>query len=503
MTIVTPRDRLQRMSDLARKTLRYWYLLMLFPVIGAGLAIAFATVRPKVYQSWAVLFYQERIQSSLLNGRAEDVQRNIGDRYRELVTSRTQLAPIIKDPKLDPYPDEPDEEVAIDKIRQQIRFEARGANVFRVSFNDSNPERCQAIVTALTDSLRDKDEKLRNEQAQATVDFAVKQKGESGEELKKRERLLIDFLSKHPEFVADPNQPQGEGAGIRNGRPKPQQQDTGTSGQLLALQREAARIQFRLDAPPNAAPIRIAAERTPEQKAADAAVGVAQRKVAEAQEEIDGAIKHGYTDKHPAMIKAMQDMDEAKQRLAVARAAVPADVETLVVPATAEDRVALQKRLDYIDGEISDEKRRIASGNKGPVTAPVDDETNKIVQLEGQHDELQRNVDEQRKTDATLSDSVYRAKIDAAQKLAEQDRLAVLDSAFKPTVPSGPPKSIFLMAGVVLFFGLGGALAVGLALIDDRLYRRHDLDELGIAVLGVIPPFHPSRHKPKKGKAAA
>ena len=127
---------------------------------------------------------------------------------------------------------------------------------------------------------------------------------------------------------------------------------------------------------------------------------------------------------------------------------------------------------------MADERRRIANGNHGPATPPVDDDTNKIVQLEGKHDELQRNVDEQRKTVATLADSVYRAKIDAAQKLAEQDRLTVLDSAFKPSVPSGPPKSIFLMAGVVLFFGLGGALAVGLALIDDRLYRRHDIDEL-------------------------
>jgi capsular polysaccharide biosynthesis protein len=162
--------------------------------------------------------------------------------------------------------------------------------------------------------------------------------------------------------------------------------------------------------------------------------------------------------------------------------------------------VALQKQLDNIDGEIADEEHRLASGGTKPAAAPVDDETNKIVQLESEHDELQRSVDEQRKTDATLADSVYRAKIDAAQKLAEQDRLTVLDGAFKPTVPTGPAKSIFLMAGVVLFFGLGGALAVGLALIDDRLYRRYDVDELGIAVLGVIPP---RTGAPKKSKGAS
>src|SRR5580692_9742403 len=292
MPFVSPRDRLQRISDLARKTLRYWYLLMLFPIVGAALAIAFATVRPKVFQSYAVLFYQERIESGLLQGREEEVQRNIGDRYRELLTSHATLEPIVKDDKLDPYPDEKDEETAIDKLRQQIRFESRGANVFRVTFTDSNPERCEAIVQALTDSLRAKDEQLRNEQAQATVDFAVKQKTESGSELKTREHKLIDFLSKHPEFVADPNQSQGEGAGIR-GAAKPKQAPTGnTSGRLLALQRQAARIQVRLAAPPDSAPIRVTAERTPEQKAADTAVVVAQKKVQDAQGEIDAALGH-------------------------------------------------------------------------------------------------------------------------------------------------------------------------------------------------------------------
>jgi capsular polysaccharide biosynthesis protein len=55
-----------------------------------------------------------------------------------------------------------------------------------------------------------------------------------------------------------------------------------------------------------------------------------------------------------------------------------------------------------------------------------------------------------------------------------------------------------MMAGMFLFLSLGLALAVGLAVIDDRLYRRADLDQLDIAVLGVIPPA-----VARKRKAAA
>jgi len=53
-------------------------------------------------------------------------------------------------------------------------------------------------------------------------------------------------------------------------------------------------------------------------------------------------------------------------------------------------------------------------------------------------------------------------------------RLAIVDPAFKPARPSGPGKTIFLLAGMVLFVTLGLSLAVGLAVIDDRLYRRAD-----------------------------
>jgi len=57
-----------------------------------------------------------------------------------------------------------------------------------------------------------------------------------------------------------------------------------------------------------------------------------------------------------------------------------------------------------------------------------------------------------------------------------------------------------LLAGMVLFLGLGSALAIGLAIIEDRLYRREDLDVVGLPVLAVIPPMHVI-HKRRKHHA--
>lgn len=496
-TPISSRDKLERLVDLGRKTLRYWWLIAVFAVAGGGLSLVFALTRAKNYQSWAVLFYQERIQSSLLQNREEVVQRNIGDRYRELLLARAQLVQIVNDPKLDPYPEEKDPELAIDKLRQAIHFEARGANAFRIAFSDTDPDRAKNVTEKLTKLIQDKDEALRNEQAQATATFATQQKEEAGVELKKRELALAEFLAKHPEFAQDPSGAgQGEGASIRAIRNNKGQ--TGNN-RLYAVERQRMRIQARLEASPDSPPIRVPAPPSPEKIAAEAAVGEAQRELESARRALEDA-QSKYTEKHPTVINAAERVAAAQQRLRHAQAAVPPDVETPLAPATPADRTKLQKELSTLDNQIADEQK----GAKGAAaTAAADASTNWVVQLETQHADLRRGVNEQRERVESLAEGVFRAQMDANQKLAEAGgRLTVVDPAFRPARPTGPGKTIFLLAGMALFLALGGALAGGMAVIDDRLYRRHDLEELGLPVLAVIPPPHKA-HKPRRSDKEA
>jgi uncharacterized protein involved in exopolysaccharide biosynthesis len=243
---------LQRLVDLGRKTVRYWWLVAVFAIAGGVLSLVFALVRPKHYQSYAVRFYQERIRSSLLSNREEQVQRGIGDRYRELLLARSQLAQIIEDPLLDPFPDEDDTELAIDKLREKIRFEARGANAFRITYTDEDPDRAKAVTQKLTKMLQDKDEYLRRDQARVTVEFALKQKNDAAKELAQHETELAEFLAKHPEFAQEALQPTaqgslvGEGASIRavNNQKASAKNE---NARLYALERQRQRIQARLD----------------------------------------------------------------------------------------------------------------------------------------------------------------------------------------------------------------------------------------------------------------
>jgi uncharacterized protein involved in exopolysaccharide biosynthesis len=486
---ITPRDRLQRMVDLGKKTLRFWWLVAGLGVIGGAISLTFALTRARHYESSSVLYYQERIQSSILSNRQEEVQRNLGDRFRELLLSRSQLAVVLADPKLDAFPGV-ESEVAIDRLRSAIRFDVRGGNNFRITYVDVDPDRAKAVTDKLTKLLQDKDEALRNDQAQMTVSFVTQQKEEASIELKKREQALAEFLAKHPEFAQDNTQIGGEGGAIRASTLRNNQKPTATgNARLYALERQRQRIQARLEASPDSPPIRIASPPSPEKIAAEAAVTEAQRELNAANRELEDAIGK-YTDKHPTVIKAQERVTAAQQRLRHAQANVPPDIETTLPPATAADRTKLQKELATLESQIADEQHSSSKGtNAGSADAAVTASTNWVVQLETQHADLRRQLNEQRERVGSLADSVFRAQIDASQKLAEQGgRLSIVDSAFRPSAPSGPGKTIFLLAGLVLFLGLGGALAIGLAIIDDRLYRRDDIDQIGIAVLAVIPP---------------
>jgi uncharacterized protein involved in exopolysaccharide biosynthesis len=265
---------------------------------------------------------------------------------------------------------------------------------------------------------------------------------------------------------------------------------------MYALERQRIRLQARLEASPDAPPQRVVAPPTPEKIAAEATVAEAQRELSAANRDLEDALRK-YTDQHPSAIKAKDRIAAAQQRLRSAKAAVPPDIETTIAPATAADRQKLQRELSAIESQIAEEQKRA-----GKTAASTKEAANSwVVKLETDYNELRRAVNEQRESVASLAASVSRAQIDASTKAAETGagRLKVINPAEKPTHPTGPGNTIFLLAGLVLFLGLGMTLAVGLAVIDDRLYRRADIDQLGIAVLAVIPPAHAIR-RPKRRK---
>lgn len=500
--IVTNRDRLDRLVDYFRKATRYWWLVGGIVVMGGVLATWFAQSRPRKYQSWSVVFYQERIQSTVLRGGAEQSLRNIGDRYRELLLSQSVLQQIVEDPKLNPYPEllaKQGPDAAVETLRLSTSFQSRGNSAFRIAYIDEDPVRAQAVADRLTELLNAKDDELRTTQAQRTATFAIEQKEAAVAELRARQKALNEFLTKHQEFVQDNSQPT-EGSAIRASQNKTTLAPA--NSRLGSLGRQRDRILARLNAKAGVAVAPIPEPPSPERAAALQAVNEAERDLTSAKRDLEGE-RSRYTDLHPNVVKARDRVAVAETKLRQAQAAVPAGPAPLLPPASPEDRAKLQRDLKAIEDQIASAQ----AAERGAVTAaPQESSTSWIVELETQHAELRRAVEEKRGQVTTLSGEMDRAQAQANQQVAEQGgRLSVVDPAFRPSKPHGAGKSVFILAGLVVFGAIGGALALGLALIDDRLYRRDDIDELGLMVLAVIPQARsmPKQKKKSLGRRAA
>jgi len=496
LTPASPRDKLDRLLQYVRRARRYAWLVVALIVLGGLLSVVFAMTRPKVYQSGAVLYYQERIQTSLLQNRdVSTMHRNIGERYRELLLARSSLTEIVRNPKINPFPElvaTEGEEAAVEELRALINFVPRGANTFVITYKDSDPNRAKAVTEELTRLLQAKEAATRLQSAQETASFAEGLRKEALDALRVRQRALNEFLVAHPEFAVDAAEGQGEGASIRayqqreTNRPR-----TAAENALLALERQRNRIKARLanpSAPPPPPEPRAPRPRTAEQLAADARVNEAERELAAAERALDSE-RAKWTDRHPNVIKAMDKVEEAKKRVQAAKAAVPPsppELPEISLPAGPVDPKVLERELANVERQIAAAKARSTGATESP---DKPDPSNWVVKLEDDYQALKLDVDEQRERVQRLAESAFRSQMEAQQRMAEQGAsLSVVDPAFKPLQPIGKGKKLVVLAGLVLFTMLGAGLALGLAIIDDRIYGRDDLDALGVApTLAVIP----------------
>lgn len=505
----TPREKLDRLLQYVVRAKRYWWLVAGLVVLGAVLSVAFAMTRPKVYQSGAVLLYQEKIQTSLLQNRdVSTMHRNIGERYRELLLARSSLVEVVRDPKINPFPEvvESDgEDAAVEELRGMIDFHPRGANTFVITYKDANATRARDVTKRLTELLQTKEAKLRLDQAETTANFAEKLRAEQVELLRANQNELNKFLMAHPEFAIDAAEGSGEGAGIRASQDRgPTTRPVSPGERLLAdLDRQRNRLKARIanpDAPP---PPREPRSRTAAQIAADQRVAEASRELEAAERALAETLSK-VTDRHPDAVKARERIANAKEQVARAKAAVPPDADEIVIPTGPVDKAQLEKLLTDVERQIAVERARQRGVAPPPESEKPSTSGNWVVELEDEYQRLKLAVDEQRLRVTNLADSAFRSKLEAEQRAADsQASLAVVDPAFKPLKPIGKPKRMLVMAGMVLFTMMGCALALGLALIDDRIYRRHDMDAMGLApTLAVIPKARAKTQRARRASRA-
>jgi uncharacterized protein involved in exopolysaccharide biosynthesis len=187
----------------------------------------------------------------------------------------------------------------------------------------------------------------------------------------------------------------------------------------------------------------------------------------------------GYTDKHPDVASAVQELEMLRKRLK----SDPEDGEGsdsyAEQNAKAEQRRA-QLRAEAARLEIERMQQQLQATEARIAATPV---------VQEQLDALQRRYEN---VSASYKDFSARRQQAAVQANLERKQLGeqfrILETAFEAPRPTSPNRLLILLVGVLLGVGLGAAVGLIAESADTSVHQPRDLQKLaGLPVLAAVP----------------
>lgn len=479
-----PHDSLEVVLKLIRHTMRFWWVAAIVISLGAGATMGILRTRVNKYTSEASVQYQEGMQWSLVGAEGTGGRR-AGQRLKDYLLGRQQLASVIEDLKLYPWMvDAGREAEAVEIMRSAIVFKVNEGDTFQISYTAPDAEDTQRVVAKLTEMLIRRNQQLRTAATEEAKEFWDKEFEQRQVALANKELERAKFLAAHPEYKQESLQrasviPKAEDAPSAGG----------SSNDVLAtLERQAALLRAALAAP--ATPTRP--EVDPQLLQAKQA---AQTNLDQAQGELKQLRASGYTDTYPGVKSALTRVRSAEKDFAKASAAVKAaeaapPSEVLEI----DERATLRARLDDLQRKIAALRSKKTTTDRTPAPPvdkppPSDSDVGKIKFAEAEWQRIMSEVDTAReqKHKAQLQAEAARTALTALQT-GQGAQIQVIDPAFLPAVPIGLSAKKLLMVGIIVSLGLGMGLALLFAILDDRVYDPNDVEKLELVPVLIAVP---------------
>ena len=491
----TPRERLERVVALVKRTRMFWRSTAAIAGIGLLLALFVAMHSKRAWRSETTVLYRNAIQTTRNDGdNAAARSARLGPKLRDLVYARPRLEQVIREYDLFPEKTHKSMLEAVEEMQTVVSFRARGSDSFVISFTYEDPDVTQKVTARLTDLMIQEYNRQNLDTATLTRDFLQRELDTTNTKVDDASRALATFLAQNPQFqwgmndspyalpggvVGTPALPLQQGAAPRPSGPQ--------DAALLAMQRELAHIEAALR-PPLLGPVVPASpqlvEATKQRDAAAAAVAAAQATLTERLTALTPA--------HPDAISARAKLEAARLALVAAetglkraRAGVATDVDA--VPLDAKQRAALEQTRSRLRREISERRRRVTLAAAAPTAAPSSSESAgkaassppTVVDLETEWHRLRLELERARDQLRLMQTSAHAADISAdAVEKQSQEEMQILEPAYRPTRPDrGRGRVFFAGAALALLLALG--YAAGRVLLNDTLLDEGDVIALG------------------------
>jgi uncharacterized protein involved in exopolysaccharide biosynthesis len=472
---------------------RRWWIVAVFAMVGGGVAAGIAVLKPRKYTSQTVLLYREGVDRSYIQGndaaRAEAADE--GMRLREMMLARARLQQIIDEFGLVPSTVRKFGYVeAVDEIRKQIDFRMRGGDTIHIAFTSSDPDTAQKVAARLADILIEENARLQIEQAEGTKSFLETTKKKSQEELTEKQRSYAEFLARHPEFAQDTIVTTGA-AGAAVIAAKKRGESNGPRDPVVArLENQRERLKRLLTAKTGGDTGEEAGVQIDPALASERSASIDE--LAEAKRNLSEKLSQ-YTEAHPDVQTAKRRLAAAEERAKRAREAVFAAEAVRagwkkIDPATI-DKGKVERELNEIERDLANARDRVKSKGESTASDGSSKVYSSIVNLETEWQRLNRDLNDAREKVDQLDTIEFRASMFATSVTSgNSSQMVVIDPAFKPMRPTGAGRAVITIVGLVVAMALGSALALTLAMLDDRFYEGADVERAGVAPLLITIP---------------
>jgi len=460
---------------------RRWYALATawaVTLIGWGLV---ATIPDKYESSARVYVDTDTLLRPLMRGLAIDidVMQQISFMQRTLL-SRPNMEKVARMTDMDlTVTTDLGMDRLIRKLSDGIRISSQGGNLFRVSYEDENPQLARRVVQALLTIF------VEGNLGANRTDLADAQRF-IDEQLRTYETQMEELARRRAEFR------KTNGGMFSQDGDYYQRLETANQ-ELAALEQKfredsASRqeLQAQLDETPRY--LKLTTPTGPLGRSAPGAMSPLVSRIAQIEDNITQLKLRGYTDKHPDVVQMQKMLDNAQEELAKEDEANGGEniVEGLRANTTAINPVYDQLQIRLVDADSSLAILQSKIDQQKELITKLDSSSQSMPALQSELGKINRDYDAlKNKYDELLKRRESARLAQDLQTKSDNVQFRVIDPPQEPLQPSSPNRPLLLTGALVLGLGAGVAIAFLFSQLHttfstvDRLRTHFSLPVLG------------------------
>jgi polysaccharide chain length determinant protein (PEP-CTERM system associated) len=472
---------------------RRWIPIVLFALVGPPLAYGVSRILPDRYKSQTLVLVEQQtvpsdfvkpVDTSSINQRLASMQQQI--------LSRSRLEPIIHQFGL--YPKDIDNkpmEVLVAKLQKAIEvtpiqpMEGSGTRDlpgFYVNVTLDNARIAQEVCTTITSMFIDENLQDRQQHGEVTTQFLDQQLADAKAKLDDQNAKLAAFESRNLNTLPDEEKTN---LGLL----------TGLTSQLDSTNQALARAQQDKSFAESMLAQQVAAWQASEGSGSPETL---EQQLTALQADL-ARLEARYTEDHPDVIKAKNDIAALKKKIADSETEKPADSEKAPKSTVEPQQVAQLRAQVHNFDQVIAERTREQDQIKQQIKV-LQDRIQSSPAVEQEYKSLTRD----NQTALEFYNDLLKKRDQSAmasdlERRQQGEQFRVLDPANLPDQPSFPNRPLFTAAGFAGGLGLGLGLAFLMEMRDTSLRTERDVEfSLHLPVIALIPEIEPLTGKKSK-----